>query len=96
MLSNARFVLIGLCTIAAVTLLAPRISNAQACPTVPVWQSTGTISASESDTKFAPLDAGASYFAHGPTVYAVWNETGSSPVVHTAGTVRWTWSGSAS
>lgn len=78
----------------AVGVASSGISAAQTCLPAPLWQLPAqlpsTITQVASDT---PFGAGLSFFAYGPTVYAVWNEASTGPPApHAGGAIAWTWS----
>ena len=74
--------------IGCAVVACPSSSAAAPCDPAPLWQLPTTITESVSDMRFG---YGLSFFARGATVYAVWNETGATPVPHVGGTVKWTW-----
>jgi FlgD Ig-like domain len=82
-----------LCT-AAAAVAAARIATAQTCPSTPLWQFTPTdptnshVTQVVSDTKFGQ---GLGFYGSGDSLRALWNESGLTPVPHTAGTAKSAW-----
>jgi outer membrane protein assembly factor BamB len=74
--------------LAAIASLAPLGSALAQCPTTPLWTLQNPVTQAVTD---APSGLGMSFFALGPTLFAVWNDTGQTPAPHTGGTVAWTW-----
>lgn len=73
---------------AALLCLAPAPPTARAqCPTDPLWTYTPLVTRAVGSPELDLTFAG-----RGPTLMAIWSESGSTPVPHVAGTAKWAWS----
>src|SRR5262245_53687450 len=84
MRSRISFILLGFAAIPVIA--APIRSLAQCSGGAEIWGNDQIITLVHSNTDLA-LDF--SFFAHGPVLYAIWNESGSVPVMHNAGDFKW-------
>jgi outer membrane protein assembly factor BamB len=75
-------------SVVVASIATPLRSSAQDLIT-PIWRTDQGITPVRSNTGIA-LDF--SFFAHGPVLYAIWNESGPVPVPHSAGDFKWVWS----
>jgi hypothetical protein len=83
---RSRLTLFAPAVAAFVTIATPIPSSAQCSGLAEIWGNDQIVSLVESDTQIGP---GLSFFSHGPVTYALWNESGTTPPPHTAGSIRW-------
>ena len=78
--------LLALAIAVVAPIAAPIQTSAQCTGNAELWGTDQVITSVRSNTGIG-LDF--SFFAHGPVLYAIWNESGPLPVDHGAGDFRW-------
>ncbi len=81
---HPRFLLIIPAAALATALALPTPSSAQCTGVAEIFGNDMTVSAASSDIE-------SSFYAQGPNLFVVWNESGSTPVVHQGGQYKAVW-----